>query len=73
MRIILSALTGLLLSLALASCDVFVHDDTPDTTIVQPDSPDTTIVTPPANSPDVVINEATPPPPAPDVDIHVDK
>jgi hypothetical protein len=48
-------LLGALCSLCLASCSLFVSDDTPDTTIVAPDSPDTTIVTPPADSPDVVV------------------
>jgi hypothetical protein len=68
MRALLTMFLAGLCSLAVASCDVFVSDDTPDTTIVQPDSPDTTIVTPPADSPDIVVNEA--PPPA-DVDVHV--
>jgi hypothetical protein len=48
-------LLGALCSLCLASCSLFVSDDTPDTTVVAPDSPDTTIITPPADSPDVVV------------------
>jgi hypothetical protein len=57
MRKLTGILLGALCSFGLASCDVFVHDDTPDTTVVAPDSPDTTIVTPPADSPDVVVTK----------------
>jgi hypothetical protein len=46
MRKILTILLGAICSLAIASCEVFVSDDTPDTTVVAPDTtPDTTIVT----------------------------
>jgi hypothetical protein len=57
MRKLTAILLGALCSFAIASCDVFVADDTPDTTVVAPDSPDTTIVNPPADSPDVVVTD----------------
>jgi hypothetical protein len=49
----------LALGLLLPSCEVFVHDDTPDAVVVE------------KNNPDVVVHETQPAPPA-DVNVHVD-